>query len=77
MKDLNSSFGVIYIFSGKLLWISGPIISLFWLIESIYEKASLRQYLGVLFLFVIVETIGTLIYLRGRALVKKQNNKND
>lgn len=72
MKKLAKSFGYLLIYGAKIFWIGAPIASLLWLIKSINEKASPKQYFGVFLLFVIGEIIGTLVYFRGKGLIEKE-----
>ncbi|MBP3503496.1 MAG: hypothetical protein J6K18_00005 [Bacilli bacterium] len=67
----SNSLGHYFKFAGILFWILGVILGLYDLIDNIIDKANIKQYLGVIFIFGFLELIGTACYFKGKDLIEK------
>lgn len=71
MKNNDPMWGKLKCIFGIGLFIVDIIVSLYWLIESIIEKAGFKQYIGVFLLFIFLGFFATACYLDGKRILRK------
>lgn len=76
-KEYAKKLANYYLLVALFLFIGGIIVTIYWLIESILEKASYRQYIGVALSVIFSGLFALACFLRGKKILSDIEDRDN